>query len=484
MKERMKTNKVTVILLAMTAALWGAGEAASANSESTVKATASQNPGVRQIADGGFAIRGSPVAEGELLNDAGQPIPDTAYQMTFSLYTASSGGPAFWVETLPVWTRAGRFVVPLGSISPIPETLRTGGSFLGIRVGAEPELPRLRNALSAYGWVPVVVGAIILFILMYLCFFKKWWTREDEIQLKRVKGDAVLRMKVEDNVQKGYRLLIEGADRRRSTSKTQWLLWTVAVVFSYIALWAARAFWGNLAPSTYLPANLLVSMGLSIGTMTAAKGITSGQVAKGLVQKPEADNRKEDQKKGGLFFDDDGVLDLSKIQMMLWTIIAIGVFVLRVVHQIQVGDSKLPDIDTSLMVLMGLGQGAYLTKKLTTTDTVRLTGLKSGTASPGGEVTIYGQSLGGSGRGGMVTIDGNPIPLTGEPPTSNEEWTDDHVTFCLPKEYPVGHHWDPKGELVQVGVVVSGSVGANTLPLTVFRRSQAERPIEEDTIEE
>jgi hypothetical protein len=74
-----------------------------------------------------------------------------------------------------------------------------------------------------------------------------------------------------------------------------------------------------------------------------------------------------------LFKDSSGSPDLGKIQLMLWTLIAVGVFLSGVfanIHNPGVctpqGECKesLPDIGETLMILMGLGHGAYLGKKI------------------------------------------------------------------------------------------------------------------------
>src|SRR3712207_5582499 len=72
--------------------------------------------------------------------------------------------------------------------------------------------------------------------------------------------------------------LVEGADKRPSTSKFQWWLWTVVVAFAYTLVYAARAWRGNFAVIDDIPPNLLIVMGLSAATMTAAKGITVGYI--------------------------------------------------------------------------------------------------------------------------------------------------------------------------------------------------------------
>jgi hypothetical protein len=77
---------------------------------------------------------------------------------------------------------------------------------------------------------------------------------------------------------------------------------------------------------------------------------------------------------GGIFQDDSGAPELAKIQMMGFTIIAIGVFLATVGHQVATDDisAGLPNIDSSLLVLMGISQGGYLGKKLVTFGTPAL----------------------------------------------------------------------------------------------------------------
>jgi hypothetical protein len=67
---------------------------------------------------------------------------------------------------------------------------------------------------------------------------------------------------------------------------------------------------------------------------------------------------------------------LAKIQMLAFTTVAIGIFLATVIHQIVTNDiaAGLPDIDASLMVLMGISNGGYLGKKLVTFGTPGATG--------------------------------------------------------------------------------------------------------------
>jgi len=167
---------------------------------------------------------------------------------------------------------------------------------------------------------------------------------------------------------------VEGADGRPSTSKFQWLFWTMVVFFAYTVLYAARARYGYLDELPAIPQNVLLAMGFSAATMTAAKAITQSYLNGGKLKKPVP--HPEDKKAtaaSALVNDDDGSADLSKIQMLGWTFLIAAIYLSRVVqivgaYNLRDNDlTSLPDIDTALMVLMGLGHGAYVGKKAATT---------------------------------------------------------------------------------------------------------------------
>src|SRR6266566_563205 len=146
--------------------------------------------------------------------------------------------------------------------------------------------------------------------------------------------------------------LVKGADGAASTSKFQWFLWLVVVLFAYTALWVLRAEQGNFSALNQLPVNVLTVLGFSTGTAAVAKGITSAYVQSGRVAKQDP---SQGSVQGGIFQDDSNTPELAKIQMVGFTVIAIGIFVITVIHQIITNQvtAGLPNIDATLMVLMG-----------------------------------------------------------------------------------------------------------------------------------
>ena len=86
--------------------------------------------------------------------------------------------------------------------------------------------------------------------------------------------------------------LVEGQDGKPSTSKLQWFLWTLVVVFAYTAIYAANVWNGKFDVISDIPQNLLIVMGLSLTTMAAAKGITVSYAEQNKLPKDKDTSKK------------------------------------------------------------------------------------------------------------------------------------------------------------------------------------------------
>jgi hypothetical protein len=227
----------------------------------------------------------------------------------------------------------------------------------------------------------------------------------------------------------------EGADGRASTSKFQWLAWLAVIIFGYSVLWVLRAKQGDWSAITNVPVNVLTVLGFSTGTAAAAKGITTGYVQSGrLVQPPPVGNAK-----GGLVEDDSGAPDLSKIQIMAFTLIAIGIYLATLIHQIVSNPviTTLPNIDSSLLVLMGISQGGYLANKLVTYNEPVLYPPQPPAAVAGQtEVMVTGANLGTPASGALAPA-GAQLLLDGAPVTPRH-WSATAITFIVPADHPTG----------------------------------------------
>jgi hypothetical protein len=89
--------------------------------------------------------------QGFLEDDNGNPITDTL-SITFTIYTASTGGTSKWTETQSsVAILDGLFNVTLGSSTPIPDTVfNQDERWLKITVGGNGVSPRTRIVSTAY----------------------------------------------------------------------------------------------------------------------------------------------------------------------------------------------------------------------------------------------------------------------------------------------------------------------------------------------
>ena len=64
--------------------------------------------------------------QGHLAKPDGTPVPDGNYQITFSIFAASSGGTVLWTQTMnPVMVHNGAFAVLLGNGPPSPPICST-----------------------------------------------------------------------------------------------------------------------------------------------------------------------------------------------------------------------------------------------------------------------------------------------------------------------------------------------------------------------
>jgi hypothetical protein len=164
-----------------------------------------------------------------------------------------------------------------------------------------------------------------------------------------------------------------GADGRLSTSKCQFLLWTAAVLYVFLVLLFDH---GNASFSATLPQNILLVMGFSLTTAVGAKYIVITQPS----TQPVGNAGAPTMAPLYLIADNNGLLDLNKAQMLAWTMVGIGAFLMDfgngwstyascVPATGAAATSCFPDVPQALMVLMGLGQGAYLGGKIVPQNT-------------------------------------------------------------------------------------------------------------------
>jgi len=101
--------------------------------------------------------------QGVLRDPNGKSVSDGTYQVTFKLYTVTSGGSPIWTETVPqVTVTKGVFSVELGTVTSLSSLAFNAQYYLGITVATGTELtPRMKitpsvSSLSVQGFSNVV----------------------------------------------------------------------------------------------------------------------------------------------------------------------------------------------------------------------------------------------------------------------------------------------------------------------------------------
>src|SRR5260370_36006064 len=129
----------------------------------------------------------------------------------------------------------------------------------------------------------------------------------------------------------------------------------------------------QVVPLAQIPQNVLIALGISITSAVAAQAIAGSQAASNPAAKTGNDAPSYDP--SALVRDDQAATaSLTKVQLLFWTVVAIVVYLVTSfdgLAGLQACLSKtpacgLPDIDTTLMLFMGLGHATYIGGKLST----------------------------------------------------------------------------------------------------------------------
>lgn len=163
----------------------------------------------------------------------------------------------------------------------------------------------------------------------------------------------------------GLKYMMIGKDNRYSNSQFQMVLWFYALIVALVSTQIIRIAQGGpfLAGWISIPLNLVALSGLSALTYVGAAAITDNNVKKSQILKPSADKPRFPY---DLFHNDAGQFDLADFQSMLVSIMAAGAYVFILIGYlgaITLKKELLPDVDSTILSIFGLGQGAYLIKK-------------------------------------------------------------------------------------------------------------------------
>jgi hypothetical protein len=410
----------------------------------------------------------------------------------FVLAVFLSGGASSAATPLPP---GGAHSAPQ-SVSQTPTPMASTPPFNDSATRCQPSAPHVYT-ISGLSLIPV--GFLIFIVVFAMAGLRK---------------DAQARgSKFFDNV--GLSLLSPavGADGRLSLSKLQFYIWTIVLVYCYSLLALFRLTVAS-APQCILdtamqlgslnvPANVWIVLGLSSATLIGAKGITSAQMRSNLISKTRVEPRI---RLSDLVWDDtSNSFSLSRLQMLVWTIVAVSIYVItaylsikgqNAIYQHLLSASPfppvstdfmnrlaaypglhfvqgLPDVDNTLLVLMGLSQATYIGNKLTISTPPAIYSLSASNVRPDATISINGNNFGNTSTTGQVLLNGTSLPsqqIVG--------WTDSQITFAVAdwNEIVSTNGGEQPGSPISDTVPVSVSVASSGVRSNETMSLQVQRP--------
>lgn len=197
------------------------------------------------------------------------------------------------------------------------------------------------------------------------------WSPESRVQLAfGISALAIAIISLIYLIVKGnFSELIKDEKKYPSLALFQFLVWTIIITFAYFGIYLTRIFGSELGLPPEIPSNLLVLMGISVAVPILNKQISDKKYAN--VPPADAVPPASRPLPSTLLsmLQENGQLSLTRFQMFAWTWIGIIIylFLLYFTVNTEMGNVKqlsLPNIDGTIVFLMGLSQAAYLGKKM------------------------------------------------------------------------------------------------------------------------
>lgn len=197
-----------------------------------------------------------------------------------------------------------------------------------------------------------------IFIIVIVTIFSSWLfkrAQKDNLQLLKDTGSI---SNIDVKHKGGFWDIIREGDYYPSLARFQFLLWTFVISFTLLSVYLILLRNGILDPKLELPTNTLILMGISTIVPIISNVISKENYTKTLSSIPE----KNTIPKLSTMLLEGGKPTLGRYQMFLWTFLSISIYLLQFNNYVNgpVFDRLIPDVDDSLVVLMGLSQGAYL----------------------------------------------------------------------------------------------------------------------------
>ncbi len=244
--------------------------------------------------------------------------------------------------------------------------------------------------------------------------------------------------------------IIRDDDWYPSLALFQFVMWTSIIGFLFLGIYLMRVFAGVLSFPPTIPTNILTLLGISVGVpivsgcVSSIKYTTDTPKKRPLTLKPYSSMLEENDKP-----------TLTRFQMFMWTWIGIIIYLALFIAMITapgalqaVQNLSLPDIDPTLVALMGLSQAGYIGGKAVATLAVELNEISPTKGRVGQPISLLGSGFGSKASEGAVWF-GDTHVLG----SAVDNWTSSRVDLKVPAGVAEGS--------LEVKVVVGSSTSSS-----------------------
>lgn len=188
--------------------------------------------------------------------------------------------------------------------------------------------------------------------------------------------------------------LVVGQDRRTSTSKTQYLVWTVGVAFAllYIALrtfvtkmpFICEATSSNCVPDGSVWEQYVILLGVPATAAIVAKASTTYKVVNGIVQTTDARQAKV----ADIATDNQGNASITDVQYLIFNLVAFLYFAINFL-----ASGTFVEVPSMILGLTSTAAATYALNKTLQTNRPVIKAVLPSTISPGRTVTVTGSNF-------------------------------------------------------------------------------------------
>jgi hypothetical protein len=235
------------------------------------------------------------------------------------------------------------------------------------------------------GWkiIPVILTSIAIAVSVAIIFsaanfsfspppFPSGWSPESRVQLAfGIPALTIALIILIYVIIKGnFSDLIKDEKKYPSLALFQFLVWTLIISFAYFGIYLTRLFGGELGLPDEIPDNILILMGISVSVPVLNKKISDKIYANVPNAGPARPFGPQPRSSTLLsMLQENGQLSLTRFQMFTWTWIGIIIYLFLLYFTVStemgnVEQLSLPNVDGTIVFLMGLSQAAYLGKKI------------------------------------------------------------------------------------------------------------------------